>query len=463
MRAFLVPNARPGSRMDSMYSLPIYGMGAEELEDEKRRLTLQGKTNFGPPLAPFKVYKVEDGRLYVPRFYGLQRFGPPETDVCCEGEKIDITFVGELRDVQERAMTTLFGGYFKPNGSGGAITVLPCGFGKTVLAVAAAVKNGRKTGVLVHTAVLKTQWKNSFEQFCPGVRVGYIQGATLDIEGKDVVIMMVQTVAKRQFSYDVTDCFGLLICDEAHHMAAPIMNMALRCFRSQNILALTATKERPDGLTHLLHWSLGPEAFRAERTSEAVRVTIVNYNGAAMEKVTKDGRPLVAIMLNHLGIHTGRNRFIAQRVYEMRKKGRTMIVLSHRCAQLQALRRILRDHLKVDEEQIGILEAGMKEESREIQMSRPILLCSYNMADEGLDKRTLDTCVMATPKSRVEQCIGRIQRPCDTKQSPLVVDIADDGVYYGRLRQARHNFYRKNQYETQIVNATDETTEHWFE
>ena len=73
-------------------------------------------------------------------------------------------------------MDALFSSCFTPDGGGGAITVLPCGFGKTVLAVATAARIGRKTAVLVHTSVLKTQWKHAFETFCPGVRVGYVQG-----------------------------------------------------------------------------------------------------------------------------------------------------------------------------------------------------------------------------------------------------------------------------------------------
>jgi superfamily II DNA or RNA helicase len=98
---------------------------------------------------------------------------------------------------------------------------------------------------------------------------------------------------------------------------------------------------------------------------------------------------------------------------------------------------------------------------REVQISRPILLCSYNMADEGLDKKKLDTLIMATPKSKVEQCIGRILRQCDDKKFPLVVDIADDGFYYSRLRQSRINFYHKNKYETQIV-PFDGPQDDWF-
>lgn len=462
IRAFLVPNTRPGTRLGATYSIPISGMGAEEFEDEKKRLTLQAKTNFGPPSPPFKVYREVDGRLEVPRYYGLQRFGAPETDERVKGDEVTIRFEGTLRDVQSKAMSAIFDHHFCEGGWGGTIVVLPCGFGKTVLAVATAARVGRKVAVLVHTSVLRTQWKCAFEQFCPDIKVGYVQGNTFDVDDKDVVIMMVQTVAKRQFSYDATDQFGLVICDEAHHLAAPIMSLALLCFRAEKVMALTATKERSDGLTRLLHWSLGPEGFRAERKAEGAKVTLVRYEGAAVEKVAKDGRPLVAIMVNHLSAHSRRNLFIANKAVRMHNSGRTIIVLSHRCAQLKSLRTLMTSppH-NLSEEVVGVLEASQNDAARAVQIARPILLCSYNMADEGLDKKELDTLIMATPKSKVEQCIGRILRQCDDKQFPLVVDIADEGTYFGRLRENRLNFYRKNKYETQIV-SYDSSQEDWF-
>ena len=451
MRAFLVPNKRPGSKIDSMYSLPLSGLGEEELNDEKRRLTLQAKSTFGAPAPPFAVYKIDNERLYVPRFYGLTRFGPAEVDERVEGAPIQLVFNASLRDVQDRALQTVEKSYFNADGPGGAMTVLPCGFGKTVLAVALTARLGRKAAVLVHTSVLKTQWKESFETFCPGVRVGYVQGNTFDVADKDVVIMMLQTVAKRQFAFDVTDEFGLLICDEAHHMAAPLMNQAFRCFRARRVLALTATKERADGLTRLLHWCMGEEAFRAERKSQHVTVKLIKFPGA-VEKHTKDGRPLVAIMLNLLAADCARNRFLTDRVVECYRQGRVIIFLSHRTAQLRAIYAYLTSDLhKVPKEDVGMLEAAQKEDARAVQMERSILLCTYNMADEGMDKKTLDTAILGTPKSRVEQCIGRIQRDCDTKQSPLVYDIADEGLYYSRLRSARQTFYRKNSHPVEMM------------
>ena len=85
------------------------------------------------------------------------------------------------------------------------------------------------------------------------------------------------------------------------------------------------------------------------------------------------------------------------------------------------------------------------------------------MANEGLDKKEADTCVMATPKSRVVQCIGRVQRPCATKQAPLVLDVADDVSVFAQLRWKRQKLYAKEKYEVQVVSCdAEESGQNWF-
>ena len=60
---------------------------------------------------------------------------------------------------------------------------------------------------------------------------------------------------------------------------------------------------------------------------------------------------------------------------------------------------------------------------------------------------------MATPKSAVEQCIGRAHRPCETQQAPLVLDVADDASVFARQRWKRQKFYKKQGYEVQVVSV----------
>jgi superfamily II DNA or RNA helicase len=293
--------------------------------------------------------------------------------------------------------------------------------------------------------------------------VGFVQGKVWQVDGYDVVVAMVMTLAKRSGAYDETvmDAFGTVVVDEAHHMAAPVMSQAMRLFRARTVVALTATKDRPDGLTPLLHWSLGPEGFRVDRDSEGVRVSVALFRGAARELLNRAGQPLVAVMINNLATHAGRNRFLARRIVALRRRGRVLMVLSDRTKQLDLLRDLVVE-LGLAPEEVGVFKGGMRDADRVAALARPVVMCTYGMANEGVDKKEADTCVLATPKARVVQCIGRVQRPCETKQTPLVVDVADDVSVFVPLRWARQRLYSKEKYEVQVLEADAASEAQWY-
>lgn len=64
-----------------------------------------------------------------------------------------------------------------------------------------------------------------------------------------------------------------------------------------------------------------------------------------------------------------------------------------------------------------------------------VLLATYAYAAEGMDVPDLDTCVLATPRCEIRQCIGRILRRRD--HTPLVVDIVDTSMRTQFLRRRR--------------------------
>ena len=80
-----------------------------------------------------------------------------------------------------------------------------------------------------------------------------------------------------------------------------------------------------------------------------------------------------------------------------------------------------------------------------------MLLGSYGLVSEGFDKPDIDVLVLATPRSDVEQSVGRALRYLPGKKRPIVVDFVDAAPYYQRLKGARRRQYKRLGYETAEV------------
>ena len=81
---------------------------------------------------------------YLPRFYGKNYFGEPDTDNLDEGLDVSIEFNGSLREEQVPIQKLYL------DEKGGGIISLKCGGGKTVLALSIIASLQKKTIVLVH-------------------------------------------------------------------------------------------------------------------------------------------------------------------------------------------------------------------------------------------------------------------------------------------------------------------------
>ena len=88
---------------------------------------------------PFPIYRESSGKLYVPRYFGIENYGNPDEIRICDGKLINLSFHGELKSFQKDVVDT----YLKKikiakNYGGGGLLDIPCGHGKTVLAVVPA-------------------------------------------------------------------------------------------------------------------------------------------------------------------------------------------------------------------------------------------------------------------------------------------------------------------------------------
>lgn len=93
---------------------------------------------------------------------------------------------------------------------------------------------------------------------------------------------------------------------------------------------------------------------------------------------------------------------------------------------------------------MGFYVGGMAENELDRSAKCQVLFATYQMCSEGLDIPDLDTQVLATPVSDMEQVAGRILRtfPGLVKKPPIIVDFRDDTVgRFRRMGQGREKFY----------------------
>ena len=140
---------------------------------------------------------------------------------------------------------------------GGGLLELHTGYGKTVCGLKIIAELGVKTIIIIHKEFLLRQWIERIEQFLPDAKVGRIQGSKIDVEDKDIVIGMLQSLSMKDYDISLFNQFGLTIVDECHHIGAEVFSRALFKIVTKYTLGLSATMKRKDGLTKVIKMFLG--------------------------------------------------------------------------------------------------------------------------------------------------------------------------------------------------------------
>ena len=207
----------------------------------------------------FTVFNEDDNYISLPKFYGLEKFGKPDENHENTGATIKIKFKGKPRPNQQNIIDTTI--KHMEEKDGGLICV-GCGVGKTFMGLYIANHFKVKTLIIVHKTFLLNQWKERIAEFT-NAKVGIIQQNKVDIEGKDFVVGMLQSIAKDKYEYDIFSDFGMIIFDEAHHAPSEYFSKALPIISCKKSLALSATPKRADKMEKILFWYLGEIAYKA--------------------------------------------------------------------------------------------------------------------------------------------------------------------------------------------------------
>jgi superfamily II DNA or RNA helicase len=191
----------------------------EELFDIKKELR-------GRPLTDDKFTKVSEDstfpiyietktKLYIPKMYGLEKFGRPKSVLeNYNGIKWEhsIPFNGTLYERQLEPVKALLDSC---NEKGGGILSSSAGSGKSLMTVYLLSELKAKAIIVVNKISLLEQWKSEIKKFLPEANVGIIQGQkNVDVHDKDIVVAMLQSLTRIDYPDELLNDFGVTVVDE---------------------------------------------------------------------------------------------------------------------------------------------------------------------------------------------------------------------------------------------------------
>jgi superfamily II DNA or RNA helicase len=220
------------------------------------------------------------------------------------------------------------------------------------------------------------------------------------------------------------------------------------------MLGLSATMNRKDGTTKVFKMFLGEVVYKGKRDEErAVVVRVIDYfvNDEEFNHEATDfrGNPAYSTMISKLCEYNRRTEFILTILSDMLKENplQQIMFLAHNKSVLKYLHDAIKHRNLAT---VGYYIGGMKEAALKETESKKVVIATYSMAAEALDIKTLTTLVMVTPKTDIEQSVGRILR--EKHSQPVVVDIVDSHSIFKNQWKKRRAFYIKENYK--IIHTT---------
>ena len=406
-----------------------------------------------------------------------------------EGKKIELgrnTF--NLRDYQTEAIK---------KAKNGGLLVAPAGSGKTVMGISLISELKVKTLWLCHSKDLLNQAVATFKTAHPEEgrdSIGILsEGNYLVSDNNKVVFALVQTL-KRNTEYINNDKeFGLIIVDEAHHVPSVTFSSIISKSSAKTLIGLTATPERKDGLTPMLHAFIGEPSVEIDRAVLYARNKLVipklvtvytNFeSNLAFKSQESSYHEIVAELYNNFN----RAKLVAETIVRYSENGLTIVlcdninysfkiktlvdsickkrteIIHSGVSQYKTIKctpskyNLLKmQGLEVSEyskgktkikqysdEAFEILKCNKKKREDSIELARKgkiDILFATKLADEGLDIPNIAVVALISPSkgdssgtkngSSLEQRVGRAMRPYPGKKEAYILDFID---YYSGI------------------------------
>ena len=208
----------------------------------------------------------------------LMQLGFPVRDKASfiNGEPLDIQLAQTtangnafaLREYQKSAVDSFY--LNGRPGGGNGVVVLPCGAGKTVVAMAAMAEIGAHTLILTPNTVALNQWRREIldKTNISPEQIGEYSGMAKEIKPITLTTYQIMTYRRAKgedflhFDLFSKGDWGLIVYDEVHLLPAPVFR-ATADIQARRRLGLTATLIREDGKENEVFCLIGPKRYDA--------------------------------------------------------------------------------------------------------------------------------------------------------------------------------------------------------
>lgn len=324
-----------------------------------------------------------------------------------------------------------------------------------------------KTLVIVNKISLLKQWENEINAFLPDARVGIIQGQkNVDVDDKDIVIVMLQSLAKVEYPDTLFHSFGCTVVDEVHNIASRVFSTVLMKVCSRYTIGLSATPKRSDGCEYVFKWFIGDIVYqsKSERKGLPPVVNTLKISSSEYKEISSvnriNGQKQIQFtsMLSDLIQMPKRNKLLLEMIIHLVKdENRRILVMSDRREHVKEIKSLLDEDKRVDFT-YGLFLGQMKISDLEKSKASQVILATYQAFGEGVSEKDLDTLILTTPKKfighlktptknesgKLEQIVGRIFRKEHKDRSPLIIDLQDHFSVYKNQSRQRMAFYKEH-------------------
>lgn len=318
-----------------------------------------------------------------------------------------------------------------------ALCLAPTGSGKTVVALNTAAELGYRTLVLVHTEQLRDQWILEIQEKLGLSRdqIGIIQKDKCEIEGKQIVIGMLQTQKRREYTDEVYNAFGTVIIDECHKLSTEYFSDILPEFNAKYRIGLSATPTRKDGSDVVLYSHFGTLRVKARTKIMPLKVYVRKYY-SKRKLWGKDERTRLMCLVKD----EDRNRMMAQEIMHLYRNGRNVVAFSHSVDHLETMMALCQE-LGMPTYDMGLLSAtrakydrihewkkigkrrSTKDEQEEAKKAKVCFI--VDQFKEGIDVPRWDFLYELVPFWNANQRCGRVRRYMPNKLYPKCITIRD--------------------------------------